>query len=105
MKNHKGQRKKYEESGRDKYEELKGELRKLRKEVSQLRRENAKLRGRDLELKDLIEEYHKSDEVVLKQNSCPKCGSKEVKVIEELHGDQDYYFCENPYCNARGPIK
>lgn len=96
--------KQYEESRREKQEDLRGELRKLRKEVLQLRKENAKLRGRDLELQEILEDVV-IEEVIVQHPTCPKCGSKHVKILEKLQNDRDYYFCENPHCGARGPVK
>lgn len=98
-------RKKYEEAHKEKYEDLKGEIRKLRKEVSQLRKENSKLRGRDEQIQDLFEDFETEKETVEPQHSCPKCANKNVKILEKLRGNKDYMFCENPYCNYRGPIK
>lgn len=104
MKHHKGHRKKYEENKKDRQEDYKGEIRRLRKQVQQLRRENAKLLGRDVELQELIEDQQSETEIFV-EHKCPKCGSKEVKILEKLQNEKDYFFCENPYCNARGPIK
>ena len=104
MKTGKGKRKDYTETSKDKREDLRGEIRKLRKEVLQLRKQNAKLMGRDYELKELLEEVTIED-VIVSRVSCPKCGNKHVKILEKLHGNIDYYFCEDPNCMSRGPIK
>lgn len=100
----KGKRKEYSESSKEQREDLRGEIRKLRKEVLQLRKENAKLRGRDNELQELLEEVTVEDIIVTKP-SCPKCKTKQINVVEKLNDGKDYFFCQNPDCNARGPIK
>jgi chromosome segregation ATPase len=104
LKNGKGKRKDYTESSKDRREDLRGEIRRLRKEVLQLRRENAKLLGRDMELQELLEEVV-IEEVIITKPSCPKCGHRQIKVLEKLRGDIDYFFCENPSCQHKGRMK
>lgn len=114
MKRHKNNRRGLEETDRDKSEDLRGELRKLvkenenlRKEVKRLRKDNSRLMGRDLQIQDFIEEIELEKELPpdIQKNACPKCGSKDVRVVEKLRNDTDYYFCNNYACGARGPIK
>lgn len=97
-----------EERNRDRIEDLKAENRKLRKEVQQLRKHLNRTFQREEELQDLFQEVEidrHHTEVEKGKPSCPKCGSKEIQVIEKLRDDTDYYFCQNSACNARGPIK
>lgn len=104
----KGNRKVPEERNRDRIEDLKAENRKLRKEVQQLRKHLNRNFQREEELQSLFEEVeidrHETAATEHKP-SCPKCGSKEVEIVEKLRDNIDYYFCQNSACNARGPIK
>ena len=105
MKCRKEKRKAYEEANKEKQEDLKGEIRRLRKQVQQLRKANAKLLGRDIELQDLLEDIQLESDMAVKEKRCPKCNGKDVKIIEKLMNNKDYFFCKNSNCNARGPIK
>lgn len=105
MKRNKGRNKLPEETERNRYENLRGDNRKLRKEVQRLRKENAKLRGREIELADMLNEEPESEMLDIEKTlNCPKCGSVDIQIITKLRGDTDYYFCNNPVCNARGPV-
>lgn len=104
----KGTRKVPEERSRDKIEDLKSENRKLRKEIQQLRKHLNRTFQREEYLNEIFEEVEIEREKITTQDHkpyCPKCGSKEVQVVEKLRDNVDYYFCQNSYCNARGPIK
>jgi hypothetical protein len=88
------------------------ELRELRKQVIRLKRENAQLRKRNSRIEndfadfrdDLMYESLQDEgpEVRKEQTPCPKCGSKDIHILE-LRG-LPYYKCANAECESKGKL-
>jgi len=99
-----GNKKQPEERAREKLEDYKKEFRKLKKENEQLRKELARAFNRDVELKELYEEFEEMAKVeTVRKPMCPKCGSYEVTLLEKLRGNTDYYDCDK--CGSRGQYR
>ena len=102
-----GSKKVPEERSREKLEDYKKEFRRIKKENEQLRKELRRAQNRDVELKELYEEFEEvaqvEEPVMVRKPSCPKCHSYDVTLLEKLRGNVDYYDCNT--CGARGQYR
>ena len=104
MKNNRNSRKVPEEKDRDRKEDLRAENRRLRKQVQQLRKEAERAKHREDSLQEFMEEFESENKHMEKETAiiCPKCKSKDVKVLPKLRDDVDYYICQE--CGSRGKL-
>ncbi len=102
-----GRQKVPEERFKDRLESYRAEIKRLRREVARLTKENNRIHGREADIKEILEDIEviKEVEIELEESvfKCPSCKSKNVSIMEKLHGNKDYYVCNK--CNARGPTK